>query len=594
MPSILFCQSRRARLAPILIVSLIATLWLTAEQTLAGPKPKRKKGQAVGKLALAPLPPRSALLKPEDWQRAPLTPVEPGEIDRLIAGELRQSKIVPAPLTSDEQFIRRATLDLTGELPTPSELQQFLTDSRPDKRARLIDRLLNSDAYARHWARYWREVVSGHLADQRGVFVLGRIFENWMVHELKANHSWGDIARAMITATGEMRFNEPQKNGQAFFLAAHRGKDAAEEQAAETSRVFLGIQIQCAQCHDHKTAQWKRVQFHELAGYFARLRQRPVRETIEPKNNEQSKNKKKQFRVVGFELISTRFGEHRMPDKKDPKKLLVTLPHYLNGDAPARNASDLQRRQALAREITSKQNYWFAAAFVNRVWGVLMGQSFFEPVDDMGPGKEAVYPSVLTRLTGSFRGSNYDIKRLFRDIMNSETYQRQVRLSEPTDHLHFAAAYPTRLPADALWHALTNAIGGFPIPPMLARRLGKKAPRFMQGFANLFQQEFDYDPSLKPDEVEGSITQALLLMNNPQINNRLQARGPTTLARILRDHPDNDDAVRQLYMRTLARKPTDRELDKCLAYIDNVGKRTEAFEDIFWTLINSTEFQTKR
>jgi hypothetical protein len=616
MPSHLHCRRAGIRFVPLLILSLVASLALTVGQS-AGQKPKRKE-PPVRKLALAPLPPRSSLLTEEDWQNAPRTPIQPGEIDRLLANELRQSKITPAPRITDEEFLRRATLDLTGELPTPAQLQRFLADSAPDKRAKVIDRLLNSEAYARHWAHYWREVITARLPDRRGVPVLGRIFENWMTQQLKANHSWGNIARDMIQATGELRYDQPQKNGQVFFLAVHRGKDAANEQAAETSRVFLGIQIQCAQCHDHKTLQWKRVQFHELAGYFARVRQRPVREFNEPKvkgkkkqNQTASKNlnrtatkdqnqtakkkpQAKKNRVVGIELISTRFGEHRMPDKENPKKLFVTLPHFLNGDAPRRNASDLQRREELAREITSKNDYWFAAAYVNRIWGVLMGQSFYEPVDDMGPGKEAIYPSILTRLTGSFRGSNYNIKQLFRDVMNSEAYQRQVRLEEPTDHLHFAASYPTRLPADALWHALTNAIGNFPVPPALRRQLAKKQRAFVNAFGTFFQQEFDYDPSLKPDEVEGSITQALMLMNNPQINGRLQARGRTALAMILRKYPENDQAIKQLYVRTLARKPTDRELEKCRAYIDKIGTRAEAFEDIFWALINSTEFQTKR
>ena len=570
----------RLRFITVLLLSLAAAWMLGVQLSQAGPQPRRKPNPGP-RLPVAPLPPRSALLTTEDWQKAPWTPIKPGEIDQLIGHELEESKISPAPPTTDEQFIRRATLDLTGALPTTEELQNFLADTQADKRARLIDRLLDSEAYARHWARYWREVVSARLPDRRGQ-VLGQNFEDWMTHELKANHTWDGIARAMITATGELRYDQPEKNGQAFFLAAHRGKDAADEMAAETSRVFLGIQIQCAQCHDHPSDQWKRVQFHELAGYFARVRERPVKDTS------------KQKKVVGLELISGLAGEHRMPDKKDPKKLMLTPPRFLNGHAPPIRSGDLERRQSLAREVTSKTNYWFAAAFVNRIWGVLMGQSFYEPVDDMGPKKEVLYPAVLTRLTGAFRGNNYNIKRLFRDVMNSATYQRQVRLSEATDHLHFAASYPTRLPADALWQAVTHALGEFPVPPQLARRLAMRPLARFGGFAMLFQQEFDYDPSLKADEVEGSITQALMLMNNPQINSRLRAGGKTTLAAVLRDYTDNDEAIQQLYLRTLARKPTDREIEKCRTYIEKVGKRAEAFEDIFWALLNSTEFETKR
>src|SRR5262249_20768028 len=153
--------------------------------------------------------------------------------------------------------------------------------------------------------------------------------------------------------------------------------------------------------------------------------------------------------------------------------------------------------------------------------------------DDMGPGKEAVFPGVLTRLTGAFRGSNYDIKELFRAVLNSETYQRQIRLGESSDHhLHFAAAYPTRLRADALWDSLVGVLGnlGGPAP---ARPMGPNPLGLRPGLEGLFKDEFSFDPSLKADEVEGSVSQALLLMNSPAINARIQARGTNLLARIL-------------------------------------------------------------
>jgi hypothetical protein len=198
--------------------------------------PVNQKKPAPNKPVAAP-PPKSALLTTEDWQKAPIKPLEPGEIDRLIAKELQQDKIEPAPLTTDEQFLRRVSLDLTGQLPLPADVSEFLADTDPHKRAKLIDKLLASEEYAQHWARYWREVVTARLAEPRFKF-LGVTFERWLADELKKNASWGDIARAIITASGELRFDEPGKNGAAFFLASHRGNDAPVEQAAETSRNF--------------------------------------------------------------------------------------------------------------------------------------------------------------------------------------------------------------------------------------------------------------------------------------------------------------------------------------------------------------------
>lgn len=574
-----FSPGRAVQLAVLLSCVILSTSPGAARGQKQKQQPGRfGKGLALAKKPVAPPAPRSSLLTVEDWQKAPLRPLRRGEIDDLVAKELRADNVQPAPVTTDEQFLRRVTLDLTGELPLPADVEEFAADGEPNKRARLIDRLLGTDEYARHWARFWRDVVTSRLTDRQALLTV-RNFEEWLHRELKKNTNWGEMSRAMITAEGQCRLDEPEKNGAAYFLASHRGADAINERAAETSRVFLGIQIQCAQCHDHPSDQWKRVQFHEFAAYFVRLRERRVRS---------------EMRLVGMELVSAPFGEHEMPSKEDPKKTLLTNPRFLTGKSPGTNLGDRARRQALAREITDKNNYWFAGAYVNRVWGVLMGQSFYEPVDDMGPQKQVVFPSVLTRLTAAFRASNYDMKALLREVMNSQTYQRQIRLGDsPDEHLHFAAAYPTRLPADALWQSLTGVLGpmGGP-PPNRPRPQAPFGPR--AGLQGLFETEFAFDPSLKPDEVEGSIPQALLLMNNPAVNDRIQARGRNLLGRILASYEKNDDALRTLYLRALARKPTDRELDRCLAYIDKTGKRAEAFEDILWALVNSTEFQTKR
>jgi Protein of unknown function (DUF1549)/Protein of unknown function (DUF1553) len=545
--------------------------WAAAKN---GPPP-----YVVSRLPVAPAPPRSALLTTEDWQRAPMKPLEPGEMDDLIDRELKADKITPAPLTTDEQFIRRISLDLTGRLPLPADVTEFAADADPQKREHLIDKLLASDDFARHWAHYWTEVISSRATEKRaGIF--SRIFEDWLSNELRSNARWSDVATAMITASGKMRIDQPDVNGAAFFLAEHRGPDAANERAAETSRIFLGIQIQCAQCHDHPSDQWKRVQFHELAGYFARLAERPVRDAKQ---------------IVGIQLVSLARGEHEMPSREDPKKGFLTNPCFLDGKSPGNGLADLARRRSLASAIVNKDNYWFAAAFVNRVWTELMGQSFYTPVDDLGPQKEAVFPEVLTRLTSSFRAGNYDVKGLFREILSTRAYQRQIRLTAATDqHLHFAAAYPTRLQADAVWASLTGVLGQFGERARPMPRL-KPGLRLQQAdLESLITAEFNFDPSLKADEVKGSISQALLLMNNPVVQGRVAARGTNVLSRILKSYPGDGEALRMLYLRTLARTPTERELKQCHDYIAGAANREEAFEDILWSLLNSTEFLTKR
>jgi hypothetical protein len=544
------------------------------------PKPSSedKKAPAEAKKPVAVLP--SAVISEQTWQKAARTPLKVGEIDQLLAAKFKEHKITPAKLTSDEQFIRRVTLDLTGHLPMPADVEEFLADKSPNKRAKLIDSLLETDEYAEHWARYWSAVISTRLPDLRGQLLV-RSFNKWLAGELKKNTSWGDITSAMITAEGSSRLDEPDKNGQNFFLLSRFGADANTERAAETSRVFLGMQIQCAQCHDHPSDIWKRQQFHEFAAHFGRLapQPRPIRDGM---------------RLVGFQLASRPFGEYQMPDKDNPKKSAPIDPRFLNGKATGAKLTDKERRQKLAKAIIDKENYWFAGAYVNRIWGELLGQSFYQPVDDMGPQKEAVFGDVLARIAGSFRGSNYDIKGLFRTIMNSQAYQRQIRLGESTDeHVLFAGIYPTRLRGDALWQSLVDVLGKMGGPPPARPGVGGPFAGF-QGLENLFKQEFNFDPSTKSDEVEGSIPQALLLMNNPVINQRIKATGTNLLARVLKSYPKDDTALRLLYLRALSRRPTEKELSRCLAYVSKVGNRAEAFEDILWTLLNSTEFQTRR
>jgi len=521
--------------------------------------------------------PKGIVLTSDAWRNAPVAPATAAEIDELLAKELEAAKLTPAPLTTDEQFLRRVSLDLTGKLPSAADVEKFAADKDPKKRARVIDALLETDDYTRHWARYWREVFMAKQSDGRGRLYV-RNFDDWMAGQLKTNKSWGETARALITAEGELRFDKPAENGQAFFLLTYRGPEGANDRAAETSRVFLGIQIRCAQCHDHPFDSWKQNQFHEMAAYYGRLSDRPVRGD----NN----------RIVGVQTAPSR-GEHRLPGTGG-RPGAVVQPKFLDGKAPAQGLNDKDRRSALADAITDKNNYWFSGSYVNRMWGELLGQAFNNQVDDMGPEREVIFGSVLTRLASSFRATNYDPKEMFRLIANTQAYQRQVRPGESSDqHLHFTGAYPKRLDADALWHSLNAVLGKLEERGMGGRPgPGGRGPVTLEA---AFRQLFGFDPSLKADDIEGGIAQALMLMNNPTINKKIDARGETPLAKILKDNPTDDDAaLKALYQHTLARKPTDPELQKLNKYIKKVDNRAEAFEDILWSLINSTEFQTKR
>ena len=540
-------------------------------------------------LAVPPKSDKNIRLTNEEWKGVSTSPLQPGEIDALFAKEQAAAKVTPSPKTTDEQFLRRVMLDLTGQLPLPADITEFAADKDPNKRAKMIDQLLASDDYAKHWARYWRDVFAAKVTDRlaQGMVVH---FEAWLTEQFRENRHWDAMAKEMLTSKGQIpiRFGPAQgeadaKNGAAFFLLSYMGNDATNDRAAETARIFLGIQIQCAQCHDHPFDGWKRVQFHELAGYFARVREQRVR------------SETNRMMIVGLELASRPFGEHLMPDIENPNRGATTLPKFLDGSSLSARADDATRRKALADAVASKNDYYFAAAFVNRMWGEMMGQAFRAPIDDLGPGKEVVTPAVLARVSASFAGSDFDIKSLLRAICNSDTYQRQIRPGESSQHLQFAGAFPTRLRAEALWQSLVTVLGAFG-PAFGGPGMGPPPGPFAGrgGLEFQFKGEFRFDPSLPSDEVEGSIPQALLLMNNPQIQQKIKAQGTNLLGRILSAYPQDDEALRMVYMRALSRKPTDREAEKNLAYIKKVGNRAEAFEDILWTLLNSTEFQTKR
>ncbi|MFT3878178.1 MAG: DUF1549 domain-containing protein [Gemmatales bacterium] len=534
---------------------------------------------------------------PKEWLSTTATKLSPSAIDEMLKKLQSQEGLKYTARTTDEQFVRRVYLDLAGKLPEPNDIKQFVADKSQSKRSELINRLLASDDFNKHWAKYWRDVVATRATEQRSKINEPK-FEAWLAESIRKNEPWSKMVNEMITSTGEIRYagGDSKKSdsevGAGHFLLTHLGADANIERAADTARVFMGIQIQCAQCHDHPNDIWKREQFHELVAFYARTKDRPVRE---------------ENRIVGFTIFSSLVGEHRMPDKNDPQKTYVMQPKFLTGEKPKKDLSDEDRRKQLSQYVTSDKNYWFYANMVNRVWGDLMGQSFYNPVDNMGPLMEATYPEVLLKLAQHFKESGTDIRDLYRLIMNSQTYQRQVRLGETADqHLHFAGNYPSRLTADEIWDSLVAVLGPIQQPqfrpgmgklkdqPKTPNPADRLARRF--GFEGQFKGVFAFDPTAKQDEVESTISQALMLMNQPQIQMKMKYGLDTTLGKILKSHTNDKDAVQAVYLRVLARSATPREEKISTDYIQKfpANNRYAAYEDLFWVLVNSAEFQTKR
>ncbi len=523
--------------------------------------------------------------------------ITPAEIDSLMDKSLASSKVPLASPTTDVEFIRRAHLDLTGVPPSAEQVVGFVRTKEPDKRAKLIEYLLNTPEYSRNWAHYWRDVIQFHATNQNGNQVRYAGFEKWLAGQLAKNRPWDEIAREMMTATGET----DEENAVAF-QTSHEAQ--AVEMSGEVSRVFLGIQIQCAQCHDHPNDSWKREQFHQFAAFFAGAKIQRVGD-------------RKAGGPQIFELVVQGRPTYKMPDKADPTKSSPVEPRFfLKPDAkplpPGLTAEE--RRQIAADYVTSQDNPWFAKAFVNRVWYVLMGEGFYSPVDDMGPEREAKAPEVIDAIASQWAKGGYDIKWLFRTIMNTQAYQREIRSTySASGKVAFAAVAPARLRSDQILDSLATVLGlplGKPegggemtkkgqakgLAADLKDAVGKTkgGPKGGDGGRKLFNDLFGVDPSTPYDDVLGTIPQALFLMNSSQLNNAMRANPNSLLGKILTSGPDDRRALNMLYLHVLAREPTQKEIKVLHGYIARVGNRAEAYEDILWSLINSTEFITRR
>ena len=448
------------------------------------------------------------------------------ELDRMLLSQLGSRAGDLAPLVSDERFIRRVSLDTTGKLPEPAAVAEFVADQNPKKRARLINSLLESKDFARNWARFWRNVIL-HNNEVPANKISPKALEDWFADELQSDVGWDVITANLVAADGKKMEFGPDN-----FAIAQENKP--ERLAAETARIFMGINIQCAECHNHPFDKWKREQFHELAAFFAS-------------------------------------GKYYMPDLKHPDQKTKMQPKFLLGEKPRFKLDGDQKRVAVAAYlIYNPQNYWFARAFVNRIWHELFGDAFYA-VDSLGPDNEVQYKLLVNRLAAVFRYKDFKPKWLFRTLLNSQAYQREIR-NPKSETDRFTSVRPTRLQGLQVAEAIDHALGATQVEDQIRRT-------------------FSYDPSLPQQDIDGSIQQALLMMNEPNVQRQIH-QGPLT--KRLLGIKDDKELIRQAYLAVLARQPTEKELSRSANYVKKTNPRTEAVEDLVWTLVNSAEFVIKR
>ncbi len=501
-------------------------------------------------------------------------PTNADALQRLIN---QQQPEVTSRLVSDETFLRRVTFDLIGRQPTSEERSAFLSSREPNKRAAAIDRLLENPEFGQTWARYWSDTISYRVPPPELTYLSYDEFEGWLADRLNRNIPWSVIVREILTATGKVA-DDPSTT----FVAFHQADPV--KLSSETSRIFLGLQIQCAECHDHKFDHWKRTQFHNLAAFFGRTEAKLAQKKPGP-TVVKAKGK----------------GEYRMPNIEEPsKKGQLMPPSFLDDRGLETGASDAQRRAFLALAVTEPTSPWFSRSYVNRIWGKLNGRGFFEPVDNMAAYVQHDWPEVHDTLAAHFAYTRFDIKGMFRLMMNTPFYQRELphEVEASRVELGFGEAVPRRLSGDEVFNALVNALELPNVRP--AEVKPTEAIRFPpppKSTRDLVADRFGFDPSLCPDEVARSIGQAMMLMNNAQIQARIESKDdtPTLVTQLLSDDRLTDrDRISLLFDHVLGRSPTDSEFKIAFDHLNSLPEKREALEDLLWSLINSAEFSSRR
>ncbi|MEZ6058902.1 MAG: DUF1549 domain-containing protein [Planctomycetaceae bacterium] len=574
----------------------------------------------------------------------PSPSVVAARVDKLI---LDAEGVAKLPQVDDATFLRRISFDIAGRPASPGQISRFEQSGSPNKRSETVDVLLSSDYYGENWGRYWEDAMLLRATNVRAALIRP-VFEGWMSQQLAAGRGWDQIATDLLTATGKV-----SENGAAALMFAHEGQ--AEEIAAEASRLFLGVQIQCANCHDHPWDQWKREQFHQLAAFFPRVavRRDPQsdkradfiitsfdrqpqgrpnltrailtridrnRDGVISEDEAQGTRVQRVFRndrvksaidkdgngeVSIREILTAEppnanrpgqgASEHYMADLSDPasKGTLVEPKFFLDGKSIPSGESDVDRRKSLATFITSPDNVWFARSIVNRMWSEMTGTAFYTPIDDIGPDRTVVHEDALNVLCDGFVASGHDLKWLIRTIAATQVYQRPMN----TTAEGFVRCEPVRLRADQLYDALCQTLGTTRLLPRPNPRRGQNAPgaEDRDPGRRVFSTTFGFDPSTPQADLTGGIPETLFMMNSPPLQNFVRSNSAgSVVASVAAEATDNNDAISRIYLRTLGRKPTVAETEICRSYVEETPNRNAALEDILWSLINGSEFLCKR
>ena len=524
----------------------------------------------------------------------------------------KNAGVVPAAPVGDLGYLRRCYLDLTGVVPPHQEVQAFLSDRRPDKRHRLVSRLSQTPAHFAHMANTWDGILLGKV--KRNPWVDRVAFRRWLYQSFKSNMPWDRLVRQLVSATGQNSAGGRPKpsdwgalervadagvpiNGAVNFSLSHFRQP--QNLAGATSRIFLGIQIQCAECHDHKTERWTQAEFKHFTAAFMRTRLHRIdRGRVMGKRRAQLKD------VDGNPRWLARRNQRLGYSAEQPRALDGTD----LGNGPR------SPRQALAQWLTAKSNPWFAQAYVNRVWAQLLGTGFMNPVDDIREGQKVIVPQVLRQLSQAFVRRGYDTRWLYRVIMASDAYGR----SSGAEGKVWSSFRMRSMSSDQLLDSIARAGG---IGAGVERLTGERLSRVKLNLRHQFRFLFDVDEEGDAEVFSGTIPQSLLMQNGVITTAASSRFEGTTLAQAM-DMPDAD-AIRFLYESVYGRPPRATESQHWQRFLKGatggyvvsvepgavrsgagrklmarayrrvlrkMSPRDHALEDLMWALLNSSEF----
>jgi Protein of unknown function (DUF1549)/Protein of unknown function (DUF1553) len=489
-------------------------------------------------------------------------------IDRRIDERLAAEHVRPAARADDAEFLRRLSLDLIGRIPTGAEVRAFLADSRADKRSRMIDRLLSDRQHAQHFARTWRALLLPEAEIDPRIAYFQPGFEAWLAERRQANVGFDSIVHELLAVPIARPDQSPQfvlrdlrRPNPIAFLAVKQTEPA--KIATSCVRIFLGVRMECAQCHDHPFDHWTQRQFWSQAAFFAGLERRG-RGAFAPM-------------VEAVDRQSIRMGE---TDKLVPAALL-------DGTA-ANTKKQVAPRNKLADWITSPQNTYFSRTAVNRVWAQLMGRGLVDPVDDFRDSNPPSHPELMQELSSDFAKSGFDLTRLYRALCLTETYQRTSGWAkkEPARPELFAAMSLKSMSGEQFFGSIVQVIG--------------KAPSEESGSVEGEQETLKREVvrQFAADDEAGypktSVSQALALMNGHLVSDALAPESGTRLKQMLEAYPNAvERQVDELYLSTLNRFPSADEkrmmVERCRGA--KPGDEARRLADVMWVLLNSAEFR---